>query len=117
MTIRRLKELIKDLPDDMRVYADDGNGLFSNNSEFVCLVYTLRSLYFPNDPMKCVLQTKNDIDVNEEVTSWCKYASENDMDELDFWIDFHEAGFNPDDFDDPIQREVAKKYMSEHGLI
>ena len=52
MTIKRLKEIIENLPDDMRIYADDGDfGMFSNNSEFVLLV--------PYQNM-AVLQTKND---------------------------------------------------------
>ena len=39
MTIKRLKEIIENLPDDMRIYADDGaRGMFTNNNEFVLAV-------------------------------------------------------------------------------
>lgn len=55
MTIRELKNAIKDLPDDMRVYADDGvNNTFDNNTPFVNLVWS-------SEENKCVLQTEENI--------------------------------------------------------
>ena len=110
MTIKRLKEIIENLPDDMRIYADDGDyGMFNNNSEFVLAV--------PYDNM-CVLQTKNDFDVNDEVTSHYNAAKKNGLDENTFWNEFYELGYDYDDFDDFEMREKAleyKKRLWTHG--
>lgn len=90
MTIRKLKEIIKNLPDDMRVYADNGSkGMFTDNTEFVCAPYYKDML---------VLQTSEDFDVAEELRARCEYASENEIDEQDFWDDIDECGYKPEDF-------------------
>lgn len=55
MTIKELKEMINDLPDDMIVCADNGRySMFDNNSEFVNIVINAKD-------NKCALQTEKDI--------------------------------------------------------
>lgn len=116
MTIRKLKELITNLPGDMRVYADDGSvGMFSDNSEFVTVVLTAHGANG-----MCVLQTKRDFDVNEEVTSMRDHLVKKDTDDIykeDFWHLFSELGYSYDDFKNPADREDAKKNLIKYGLI
>ena len=59
MTIRKLKEMIADLPDDMRVYADDGTDFFKGNSEFLCISAS-------EEFSMAVFQTRNDFEPVEE---------------------------------------------------
>ena len=107
MTIKKLKEMIADLPDNMRVYADDGVRSFKENSEFVCIASST------TDNM-AVFQTAKDIDVIEETNAMLKYFFENDWDEVDAWIEFRNRGYKPEDFADP---EYAKAQMENYGLI
>lgn len=112
MTIRYLKELIKDLPDDMRIYADDGsNGTFSDNSEFLTLIYT------GERKDMCVLQKRGDFDVHDELQSMLEYALENDIPEQDFWVTFTEAGYKYTNFNDQEECEWAKEQLENYGLI
>lgn len=102
MTIKELKKRISVLPDDMRIYADDGGcGLFSNNSEFVATVH--------NDNM-FVLQTKMDFDVNNELTAWYHAAEEAKVDKNDFWDEFYRLGYDYNDLLDQVLREEALRY-------
>ena len=111
MTIKYLKELIKNLPDDMRVCADDGDhGMFEGNSEFLTLVYTPKR-------DKCVLQTKNDFDLENELEAMLEFASENDIDEQDFWTTFSETGYKYTDFEDEEEQNWAKEQLENYGLI
>ena len=110
MTIRKLKEMIQDLPDDMRVYADDSpSGSFSDGaSEFVFLI---------TDPCRekaCILQTKKDMDVIEELRGLSEAAFEQDWSDQDFFTVTYDVGFTPDDFEDPAW---AKENYERYGLI
>lgn len=109
MTIKRLKEMIADLPDDMRIYADDSSySLFGNDaSEFCCIAAS------PQFPKMCILQSKSDIDVGEELYGMAEYAEEENWEEQDFFIEAYERGFKPEDFDDP---EWAEKQYENYGL-
>lgn len=105
MTIKRLKKIIENLPDDMRIYADDGKfGTFSNNSEFVLLI--------PYQNM-AVLQKKSDFDVNNEVTSHYNAAKRNGLDANTFWNEFYELGYDYDDFADPKMKEEAFDFLEK----
>ena len=113
MTIKKLKEIIKDLPDDMRVYADDGiNSIFDDNSEFVDL-FTIK-----NNEKVAILQTKKDFDVAAELEAQLNYAAdiENEVDEQDFWTDFSEWGYSVSDFANNDQREYARTQLENYGL-
>lgn len=112
MTIRHLKEIIKDLPDDMRVYADNGGkGMFSG-SEFLCGFGATH-----DGECRFILQTEEDFNVAEELEAWCEYAGENDIDEQDFWTEFVEHGYKPEDFDDADRTQWAYENLKNYGLI
>ena len=110
MTIKKLKEMIADLPDDMRIFADDSSyDMFGEDaSEFVCLVTS------KSEPKMCVLQNKKDIDIKEETASMTEIAAEFDWDEQDYWNEVYERGYKPEDFYDS---EYAKENMEHYGLI
>ena len=107
MTIKKLKEMIADLPDNMRIYSDDGTDFFKGNSEFVCIAVN-------DEDNMAVLQTVNDIDVIEETKAALEYFSKNDWNELDAMIEMVEMGYQPEDFPNP---EWAREFMEDHGLI
>ena len=107
MTIRKLKEMIADLPDDMRVYADDGTDFFKGNSEFLCIV---ASEEFP----MAVLQTRNDFEPVEETEAMLQCFSDGEWNEVDAWLEFYNRGYKPEDFADP---NWAREQMENYGLI
>ena len=112
MTIRKLKEIIADYPDDMRIYADDGSmGMFSDNSEFLVICSIVG-----NDKM-CVFQRRDDFETDIELEAWCKWASENNIAEQDFWIEFTERGYVPADFYNEEKEAWAYENLKNYGLI
>ena len=108
MTIGKLKEIIRDLPDHARIYADDGTSFFEGNSEFVCLIYNLGTT------PKCVLQRKQDIDTGEELEAMGVAMSEEGYSEQDYCIEAEELGFVPADFKNP---EWAYNAYENYGLL
>ena len=108
MTIKKLKEMIANLPDDMRVYADDAILLGHEPSEFCCIFISSR------EPRKALLQTTKDFDTVEETEAFLTYAMENDWNEQDAWMELSERGFKPEDFADP---DYARAQFENYGLI
>lgn len=110
MTVRRLKEMIADLPDDARIFADDGSRLFEGNSEFVSLCHCKQ---YPN---RIVLQTKNDFDVQTELEARLEHYAEEEWDEYDAFLDLAEDGYTLDDFTyDPDRYEWAMEFSETHS--
>ena len=72
MTIKKLKEMIADLPDNMRVYADDAKYLGDDVTEF-CHVFVSK-----REPRKAILQTAHDIDAFKETQEDRKKEEENE---------------------------------------
>ena len=108
MTIRKLKEMIADLPDDMRVYADDGTDFFKGNSEFLCIAAS-------KEFSMAVFQTRNDFEPIEETEAMLQYFSEHDeWNEVDAWLEFYERGYKPEDFADS---DWARENMENYELI
>lgn len=109
MTIKMLKKKIENLPDNMRICADDGDcGMFSNNSEFVALV--------PYKNM-CVIQTKKDFDVSREIIPWYEQVKLGNIDENTFWNEFYELGYDYDDFNDFEMRKKALEYKKRRANL
>lgn len=106
MTIRKLKEMIADLPDDMRVFADDGRDFFRDNSEFVCISAS-------DQENMAVFQTKNDIDVEEELKAMADAAIDEGWSDDDFYREAMERGYKPEDFHDP---EHVQEQLKHYGL-
>ena len=108
MTIRKLKEMIADLPDDMRVYADDGTDFFKGNSEFLCIAAS-------EEFSMAVFQTRNDFEPIEETEAMLQYFSEHDeWNEVDAWLEFYDRGYKPEDFADS---DWARENMENYGLM
>lgn len=118
MTIKHLKEIIADLPDDMRVYADNGFTILKGE-EFLCGfgITNGRNSKDPDYEERFVLQTKRDFNVVEELEAMCEYVMENDIDEQDFWTVFVERGFKPEDFADAEREAWAKEQLENYGLL
>ena len=112
MTIRKLKELIENMPDEARIYLDDGRSFFEGNSEVVCLV---RGEWGYKD--KVILQTKNDIDLEEELDARLDYYRENDWDEYDSLLNLSDMGYTLEDFkyDNDIYNWV-KEMSKDHSF-
>lgn len=105
MTIGYLKKIIAGLPDDMRIYADDGvHNMFDNNSEFVAT---------SSNRNKCILQTKNDFEIDNEIMAWYEQVKMGIIDEDTFWNDFYEIGYDYDDFKDLEMQRKALEHKKE----
>lgn len=65
------------------------------------------------------IESKDDIDMENELDARFENASESQMDELDFFVDLLETGFTLDDIKEylPEKYEYSKNFMKEHGLI
>lgn len=110
MTIGYLKKMIAGLPDDMRIYADDGlNDMFDNNSEFVAIELVSDN----KDNNMCILQIKNDFEINNEIIAWYEQVKAGIIDEDTFWNDFYETGYDYNDFKDPEMQRKALEYKKE----
>lgn len=105
MTVRMLKEMLENVPDDARIYADDGDGgMFEGNSEFVELCYCEQ---FPH---MIVLQTKRDFDYVDELEAKLEYYSEENWNKTDMVMELFEHGYVAEDFDyDDDRFEWASK--------
>lgn len=113
MTVRRLKEMLANLPDDARIYADDGtNGSFEGNSEFVEMCYSSQF------PKVVIFQTKDDFDYVEELEAKLTHYLEEDWEECDAITDLSEHGYVPEDFKyDDAQYEWALVRASEFAWV
>jgi len=110
MTIGYLKKMIAELPDNMRIYADDGlYNMFDDNSEFVTIELVSNS---KNNNM-CILQTKNDFETDNEIMAWYEQVKAGIIDEDTFWNNFYETGYDYDDFKDLEMQRKALKYKKE----
>ena len=111
MTIKKLKEMIANLPDDMRIYADDSAyDMFGDDaSEFVCLVTSSQV------PGKAVLQKKTDIDVQEELSCMADLMIACCESDDVLYAEALERGFVPEDFPDPV--ETRRRMTEEYGLL
>lgn len=65
------------------------------------------------------IEGKADIDLGEEITARFEKAAEDQMDELDFFMDLINMGITLEDIKEhcPDRYEYSKTFMSEHGLI
>lgn len=114
MTIKNLKEIIANMPDNARIYLDDGYTFTEGNSEVINISYVANS----RTGDMAILQTKNDIDVAEELEARFEYYSENDWDELDAVMDMLEDGYVLDDFRYDDDRYLwMKEFCENHGLV
>lgn len=108
LTVQALLNGLYLLEEDMDVILDapDGNPLL-----FV--------VSYENIPGIVVLEDAGDNDLSSELEARFEYAAEEQLDELDFFMDLLDTGFTLDDIKEnlPEQYEYSKSYMEEHGLI
>ena len=65
------------------------------------------------------IEGKADIDLGEEIAARFEKAAEEQMDELDFFMDLMDTGITLDDIKEccPDRYEYSKAFMVEHGLV
>ena len=68
---------------------------------------------------KVVLECRDDFDMSSELEGMFEYASDNNLDELDFFMDMLDRGYTLLDIKEylPDKYEYAKEFCEEHGLI
>lgn len=65
------------------------------------------------------LETQYDCDIQDEIASRFQYASENNVDELDFYTDLSDTGITADMVEAALGKDVAdhmRTFCKEHGL-
>lgn len=98
MTIGMLKELIENVPDDYRVILDNGKCEADDLNEVV-FAFTYKRHGKIKDPKVLVLQTKDDVDVKEEIESTYKYYKDENPQKpsREIFAELLAQGFNKDD--------------------
>lgn len=104
---RMIKELQKFNPDaEVKMHYKDGY-----NALFV--------VAYQNNDSVVTIEDKSDNDLGSELGARFEYASENNIDELDFFMNLLELGFTLEDIKEnlPDKYEYSKQFLEEHGLI
>ena len=104
---RMIEELKKYNPEaEVKLHHREGN-----NALFV--------LGYVSDENIVVIEDKSDSDLGSELHTRFTDASEQQLDELDFFMDLLETGFTLEDIklNLPDRYEYAKKFMEDHALI
>lgn len=104
---RMIKELQKYNPDaEVKLHHKEGH-----NALFV--------VQYVNNEDTVIIEDKSDNDLSSELDARFQYAVENDIDELDFFMDLIETGITLDDIKEnlPEKYEYSKLFLEEHGLI
>lgn len=88
------------------------------NVLFVCKYLTQADINMNTDGT-IVIETSDDIDMTSELYERFKDAANNQLDELDFFMELMENGITLQDIKKflPEKYEYSKKFMQEHGLI
>lgn len=79
----------------------------------------LFAVSYVDDDSKVILEDASDNDLGSELDARFERAAEEQVDELDFFIDLVNTGFTLDDIKEyvPERYEYSKAFMEEHGLI
>ncbi len=109
MTIKMLKEMIKDLPDDERLYLDNGFDVFDGDE-----VLDLCCLESPQGEHRVLARTRDDFDTSVVIDGMLECASETNMNEQDFWIYVDALGYKPEDFEN---EQWAREQLKNYGLL
>lgn len=109
MTVKRLIEELKNFPQEAVVK------LHHRNSEPV-----LFALAILGDEKNVWLEGESDNDMGAEIEARFKYAIENQIDELDFYMDLLEIGIDIDmvrKYMGDNYADIMEVFCEEHGLI
>lgn len=115
MKVKRLIEELQGCDPDLEVVMHDIN---FGDTILYATTWETRGNAWP-EGIKVVLECRDDFDVGGELDGMFKYASENDVDELDFFMDMFERGYTLSDIEKhlPDRYEYAKQFCEEHGLV
>lgn len=117
MTVRHLKEILKNFNDNDRLVIDNGE-YEANSANEVIFAYKIRVADELTYRPIVICQTKNDFDVSCELEAQIERFKEENWDEADALMELLEYGFVLDDFKyDPDRYNWAKMIGEEHGLI
>ena len=74
---------------------------------------------YENIPGVVVLEDAGDNDLSSELEARFEHATEEQVDELDFFMDLLDTGFTLEDIKEnlPEKYEYSKVFMEDHGLI
>lgn len=117
MTVRFLKELLKNFNDDDRLIIDNGE-YEANSANEIIFAYKI-SVYGEKEPRPVVIcKTKNDFDVPNELEAQMERFEKENWDEADALSELLEYGFVIDDFKyDESRYNWAKTVGEENGLL
>ena len=111
VTLKKFKEQIKDMPDDMILTVETPR-MLGNNGNLV--MYTA----YDRDKKYLAINCKADMDIGTELEARFEYAAKNQLDELDFYMELLDDGYTLKDFAyDEERYKYAKNFMEEHGLL
>ena len=117
MTVRHLKELLKNFNDDDRLIIDNGE-YEANSANEIIFAYKIRVGGEPTYRPVVICQTKDDFDVSCELEAQLEHFQEENWDEADALARLLEFGFVLDDFKyDQDRYNWAKAVIEEHGLL
>lgn len=108
MKVKRMVEELQKFNPDAEVKLHHRNG---NNALFI--------LSYVKNESTVVIEDKDDNDLRAELSAHFDHAAEEQMDELDFFIDLLDTGFTLEDIREnlPEQYEYSERFCREHGLI
>ena len=112
----KIERLIKDLQNIQLRHPNATirlNSCFGHEALFAC------SLSDPQSESVVWLEGKDDVDMGEEISSRFRHAEEEQMDELDFFLDLIDIGITLKDIElyCPEKYEYSHHFMKEHGLL
>lgn len=98
MTVGMLKELIKNVPDDFRVILDNGKCDVDDHNEVIS-GFTYHRHGKVIQPEVLVLQTKDDIDIKNEIEATIAYYKDTtELTDKEIIAKLTEQGFTADDY-------------------
>lgn len=108
MTVERLIKQLKNYNPKAEVRLNDCRGTIA-----------LFALATKNNDDVVWIEGKDDIDLGEEIFARFEKASEDQIDEMDFFMDLIDMGITLEDIKKyyPEVYEYSKKFMEDHGLI
>lgn len=108
LTVKELIDILTLFPEDTDVKMHCKTGL--------PLLFVIGYVNYPD---VVVFEDASDNDLSSELSARFEYAAEEQLDELDFFMDLLDTGFTLEDIKLhlPEKYEYSKRFMEEHGLI
>lgn len=117
MTVGKFKELLKGFNDNDRIIIDADNVFAATPKNEVLYAFKHKSSTDEDWAPVVMLQTRNDIDVTEELEAYIQHCIDDNVDEVDALMDLFEIGYTLEDFKYNNDRyEWACRVAEGHGL-